>query len=422
MVTLVTQPSLLSVDWIEVEVEPDADGQALSHGEVFTQSWVVELILDLAGYTADKDLATMCAVEPACGSGAFLVPMARRLSLSSRRHGRSICDAANAVYAVDLNPEHVEAARIAIAESLLAEGWAAAEVHTATAGWLHEGDFILGPDLTGTADFVLGNPPYVRPEEVAPSRLKRYREACPTMGGRADLFVGFFEKGLRALTPRGTLGFICADRWMHNHYGQNLRQLIGDHFSMVATVVMHDVNAFEDEVAAYPAITILRRDVQGPAIIADTTAVFDPDDAEALVRWARGTRRRVKRTEAFRAAQVSHWYTGKHGWPGGSSERLKLIADLEARLPRIEDADRRTRVRIGVATGADDLFVTTDSNLAEPDRLLPLSHGAGPAHRPVRMVRSLPRRPMGCRRPRRSQPPERWPGRSELLPPTACLP
>ena len=49
-----------------------------------------------------------------------------------------------------------------------------------------------------------------------------------------------------------------------------------------------------------------------------------------------GTRnpKRVKRTEAFRAAQVSHWYTGKHGWPGGSSERLKLIADLEARLPR----------------------------------------------------------------------------------------
>ena len=195
-----TQPSLLSVDWIEVEVEPEGR-QALSHGEVFTQSWVVELILDLAGYTADKDLATMCAVEPACGSGAFLVPMARRLSLSSRRHGRSICDAANAVYAVDLNPEHVEAARITIAESLLAEGWAAAEVHTATAGWLHEGDFILGPDLTGTADFVLGNPPYVRPEEVAPSRLKRYREACPTMGGRADLFVGFFEKGLRHSRP-----------------------------------------------------------------------------------------------------------------------------------------------------------------------------------------------------------------------------
>jgi len=39
----------------------DETGQ---HGEVFTRRWVVELILDLAGFTADRDLATMIAVEP----------------------------------------------------------------------------------------------------------------------------------------------------------------------------------------------------------------------------------------------------------------------------------------------------------------------------------------------------------------------
>jgi hypothetical protein len=352
---------------------PSSDDGTGSHGEVFTRPWVVELILDLAGYIADNDLAALRAVEPACGSGAFLVPMARRLSESCRQHGRSIKEATEAIHAVDLNAEHVESARVAVVGTLIDEGWRTAQARKLAKSWVHEADFILGPDLTGTADYVLGNPPYVRPEEVEASRLLAYRRACPTMGGRADLFIAFFEMGLRALKREGTLAFICADRWMHNQYGQNLRVFIGEHFAVEATIVMHNVDAFEEQVSAYPAVTVIRRHNQGPAIVADTTASFGQRDAEALVRWAKGARATTMRTEAFEAAQVDHWHTGKEGWPGGSPNRLALIADIEARLPCIEDADRRTRVRIGVATGADNLFVTTDSELVEPERLLPLS-------------------------------------------------
>ena len=46
----------------------DESGQ---HGEVFTRRWVVELILDLAGFTADRDLAAMVAVEPSCGADRY---------------------------------------------------------------------------------------------------------------------------------------------------------------------------------------------------------------------------------------------------------------------------------------------------------------------------------------------------------------
>jgi hypothetical protein len=352
---------------------PSSDDGTISHGEVFTRPWVVGMILDLAGYGADKDLAALRAVEPACGSGAFLVPMARRLSESCRQHGRSIEEATDAIHAVDLNAEHVESARAAVVGTLVDEGWRTAQAWKLAETWVREADFILGPNLTGTADYVLGNPPYVRPEEVEASRLLAYRRACPTMGGRADLFIAFFEMGLRALKREGTLAFICADRWMHNQYGQNLRAFIGEHFAMEATIVMHNVDAFEEQVSAYPAVTVIRRHNQGPAIIADTTANFGQRDAEALVRWAKGARANAMRTRAFEVAQVDHCHTGKEGWPGGSPNRLALIADIEARFPCIGDADRRTRVRIGVATGADNLFVTTDPELVEPERLLPLS-------------------------------------------------
>ena len=125
-------------------------------------------------------------------------------------------------------------------------------------------------------DFVVGNPPYVRLEDVPPERMLAYRAACPTMTGRSDLYVGFFERGLRALKPDGVLAFICADRWMRNQYGRHLRALIATDYSVDVTVTMHDVDAFEDQVSAYPAITVLRRAAQGPVVVADTRRAFGP--------------------------------------------------------------------------------------------------------------------------------------------------
>lgn len=93
----------------------------------------------------------------------------------------------------------------------------------------------------------MGNPPYVRLEDVPDERMAAYRDACSTMGGRADLYIGFYETALRSLTPHGHLGFICADRWMRNQYGRQLRRMVTSHFSMDLTLAMHDVDA----VAAY---------------------------------------------------------------------------------------------------------------------------------------------------------------------------
>ena len=62
----------LSLD-LGQEVDPHVFqiDEAGEHGEVFTRRWVVELILDLSGFTADRDLGGMVAVEPSCGSGCL---------------------------------------------------------------------------------------------------------------------------------------------------------------------------------------------------------------------------------------------------------------------------------------------------------------------------------------------------------------
>jgi hypothetical protein len=65
-----------------------------SKGVVYTKRWVVELLLDLAGYRSEINLVDAFAVEPAAGDGAFLGPMVERLMDSCENQGRPLATAA----------------------------------------------------------------------------------------------------------------------------------------------------------------------------------------------------------------------------------------------------------------------------------------------------------------------------------------
>ena len=351
----------------------ELSAETVEHGEVFTRRWIVELILDLVGYTPEHDLATMTIVEPACGSGAFLGPMVERFSASCRRYRRTLTEARDAIRGFDLLDHNIAASRHSIEEILIRDGWPEDEVRSVAAAWVAQGDYLLLWHEECAVDFVVGNPPYIRLEDVPEVRMRAYRSSCSTMTGRADVYVGFLEMGLRSLKPGGRLGFICADRWMRNQYGGHLRRMITDSFSLDATISMHDVDAFEERVSAYPAISVLRRGAQISTIVADTTHAFGPEDAAALSTWAVEEHADPIEHKHYRAARLPHWFAGEDSWPVGSPARLAMIEDLTDRFPPLQDPATGTKVGIGVATGADDVFVTSDSELVEPERLVPLA-------------------------------------------------
>lgn len=343
-----------------------------NYGEVFTRRWVVDLILDLAGYTAERELLALSAVEPACGAGAFLVPMIERLADSCALHGHDLHDAGEAIQAYDLLASNVETSRRAAEQVLRAHGLPATAAQQLAKRWVTRADFILHDHDEGAADFVLGNPPYIRLEDVPLARSAAYRDVCLTMRGRSDVFVGFIERGLRLLGAGGVLGFIVADRWMRNQYGAELRAMISDAFSVESLIQMHDVDAFDHRVAAYPAVTVIRRARQGQAVIADATGTFSQRDAVRLTRWVKAGSGGRMRGPGVEAARLPGWFAGSSSWPAGTPDELTLVADLEARFPPLEDRRTGTRVGIGVATGVDSVFLTHDPDLVEQDRLLPL--------------------------------------------------
>ncbi|MCA1694403.1 MAG: N-6 DNA methylase, partial [Actinobacteria bacterium] len=107
--TLIEAPLTLA----ELTRDPGTD-----YGEVFTRRWVVELILDLVGYTKQHDLGARRLVEPSCGTGAFLMPAVDRLIASCREHGRDLRSIGSAVRAFDLLDANARRSRKAAAQRL----------------------------------------------------------------------------------------------------------------------------------------------------------------------------------------------------------------------------------------------------------------------------------------------------------------
>jgi hypothetical protein len=344
-------------------------------GVVFTKPWVVELLLDLAGYVDKENLVDSVAVEPAAGEGAFLGPMALRLIRSCRRQGRPVSDCSSSLIAYELNDASVDVARLAVTMALHSSDIPREVAEQLARHWVRGGDYLLEAPQLPPADFVIGNPPYIRLEDIPPENASLYRDAYPTMRGRADLYVAFFEAGLRQLRSDGVCSFICADRWMLNQYGGELRRLVTRSFSVETVVEMHNANAFYDDVSAYPAITVIRRASQGQAVVASIGADVNTASGQALATSLRSADSKENRQMPTGVATtvVDRWFSGSDPWPCGSPARLAILRQLEDRFEPMESEVTGTRVGIGVATGLDKVFITQDDKLVESSRLLPLA-------------------------------------------------
>ncbi|MGK3967281.1 Eco57I restriction-modification methylase domain-containing protein [Sorangium sp. So ce118] len=337
-----------------------------AHGVVLTRPHVVNLILDLAGYTADRDLASLSLLEPACGHGAFLVPAAERLIQSARRHDRDLRDIESAIRSYDVARDHVDRSRLAVAGALARLGLPPGDAERLSEAWIAHGDFLL-TSQGRRFDAVVGNPPYIRIEQLSPELQDEYRHRYRSLYDRADLYVAFIERGLDLLAPDGVLSFICADRWTLNRYGAPLRRLLSRWFRVQCYIDLHSASPFESDVVAYPSIFAVSHGKTGSVPVA-TLRTASPEECEAASSALRGA---PAPCPGVTVSEYPSWFEGDDPWVLSSPEHLEALRSLEARFAPIE-AVGGTRVGIGVATGNDRIYIVGGDVDIERDRLVPL--------------------------------------------------
>lgn len=346
-----------------------ARADASSRGAIFTRRAVVEFMLELVGYTSEHPLHERRLLEPSFGGGDFLIPCIERLLRAwkmQRPSGDAVEELRYAIRGVELHLETFKQTQATLLQLLLREGLSQKSAEYLLNAWLLPGDFLQLP-LEGSFDFVVGNPPYIRPELIPASLLAAYRKRYQTMYARADIYIPFMERSLSLLSEQGQLAFICADRWMKNRYGGPLRHLISTQYQLNVYVDMVDTPAFHSEVAAYPAIVVVGRHKTGRTRIARRPTL----DAHTLTRLAATLRSSEPLHKDGRVDELSSHFNGSEPWLLEKSEALKLIRRLEEHFPSLEAAG--CHVGIGVATGADRVFMGPwDALEVEPERKLRL--------------------------------------------------
>ena len=170
----------------------------------------------------------------------------------------------NNLYGVDLNEEAIEICRLSLWIKTAERGKALTSLdHTIRVGNSIVADPAVHPKAfdwqaafpevfkKGGFDVVVANPPYVRQELLSP--IKPYLEsAYRAYHGMADLYVYFYELGLRLLKPGGLLSFIVTNKWMKSGYGEPLRRFFAEKAWMESVVDFGHAKQIFEEADVFP--------------------------------------------------------------------------------------------------------------------------------------------------------------------------
>ncbi|MCF8710377.1 Eco57I restriction-modification methylase domain-containing protein [Rhizorhapis sp. SPR117] len=318
-------------------------------------------------------LTSLRIVDPACGSGVFLIMAfdylkaelqqvnTRLAELEGKGMAGNLLDPDSEIlthnlFGVDVNSESVEIAKLSLWIKTARRG----KVLDSLDANLRVGDSLIEdssfayrshgfewktafPEIfaAGGFDVVLGNPPYVRQEllkDLKPYLEKRFE----VYHGVADLYAYFFERGLRILKPGGRLGFISNCTFFKIASGAPLRDFLCTNATLEAVVDFGHNQIFEG-VTTYPAILTMRAGA--------------PPVSHQLQFWKIGEMPADSFADAFAdaAKPFPQATLGRGSWElEGDTLRVLRAKIISGKRPLREIYGKPFR---GVTTGRNDAFV-----------------------------------------------------------------
>ncbi len=228
-------------------------------------------------------LQNVKVVDPACGSGAFLVYVFDYLLAENQRVadivGNSLFSSdsyvrdilRNNIYGVDLNEESVEITKLSLWLKTAQKGKKLTTLDAnikcgnslvADANFADDKAFDWDEQFPevfkhGGFDVVVGNPPYVR-HELLGDQKKYFELNYKVYASTTDLFAYFYEKALNILKPNGYLSYISNTFTKTSGAGVVLRRYLKENSKIEQFIDFNTLTIFQGA-TTYPVILVFRK-------------------------------------------------------------------------------------------------------------------------------------------------------------------
>jgi type I restriction-modification system DNA methylase subunit len=268
-------------------------------GIYYTPKYITDYIVKetvgrfLTEHTAKENL-DIKILDPACGSGSFLIRAFDELLkyYASQKVSKSEADIdaadrlaklQNNIFGVDLDIKAVEIARL----NLLLRSLAKREILPGLKNNIKEGNSLISGseeelkkffskswkeknpfewelefrDIMdrGGFDVVIGNPPYVRSRNLDDLELEFFKNKFEVAHERFDIYTVFIQRGISLLNNGGRLGFIIPNKFLAAKYATKLRRFLLANCALEAVIDISNIGVFK-EAAVYPCILIMRKE------------------------------------------------------------------------------------------------------------------------------------------------------------------
>jgi len=317
-----------------------------------------------------EELKRLRILDPACGSGAILIEAFNQLHavydlsnarLEELRGQRTLFDLdrqilQNNLYGVDLNAEAIQICQLSLWIKTAARGKQLTSLdHT-----IREGNSVISdpavhpkafdwqaafPEVfaQGGFDVVVGNPPYIRQELLAPFK-PYWEQRFKAYHGVADIFVYFFEQGVEVLRPGGSLAFITSGSWVRGNFGAPLRRFLSANAKMESMVDFGEFQPFEDVEMIRPSMTVLSKDKPGGEM--------------RLFKWlTSGRPPEALSDEITKAPTIRNDRLAEAAWELDADHVFQLRAKLVAWKYSVLKEYTKGQILYGIKTGLNEVFV-----------------------------------------------------------------
>ncbi len=249
-------------------------------GIYYTPTYIVDYIVrnTLGELLKDKkvNVEKLRILDPACGSGSFLIKTfdilndyyKKKENYSQKTLGEEKLTYStkerilkNNIFGVDLDKQAIEVAQLNLLLKIAERGHSLPllQQNIKNGNSLIDDPTVAGDKAfkwenefkevmqEGGFDVVIGNPPYVRPENVSKKERDYYLSSkkFDKFFGRFDLYVLFIERALKLLKSGGYFSFIIPYSFLNQNYSKILREWILKEFKIVSIVDLSQIKVFE---------------------------------------------------------------------------------------------------------------------------------------------------------------------------------